>query len=143
MIELIVALTLSLFVGTFILWAFGGTFKGAHMQTRRAETVREMISAKIKISKILDQVDSLTLVASDKIMFTNKGDPAIHTLAFQDSALNYDGAVVEKSMKSFSFSPSERKTSDRRRLVDWEGVLSGNGWVGGALVAFDGTHASL
>lgn len=70
-------------------------------------------------------------------MFIERGDSTTHTVEYHHEELYRDGKPVQNKLKDFAFRPSEKNTTDGRRVVTWESNLIGGGWVGGVIVARD------
>lgn len=139
LIELIVAISLATIAAAFIFSSYIDIVHGFKIHVKRAESVREMISAKIKIAKAVQNVGSLVLIAPDKLMFVEQGDSTTHTMEYHNEELYRDGRSVQNKLESFVFRPSEAKTTEGHRVVAWEGTLGSGGWVGGAIIARDMT----
>jgi type II secretory pathway component PulJ len=137
LVELIVAIFLGLFVATLIFAGYTNMFKGFRMQAKRAETVREMISARRAVSHVLDSIEFVTMVTPMKIRFTRKGSDVEHTVEFRDSTVVADDSALLKNIKKFSFDEAQKKSSDGYRLIRWECVQKRGGWTGGVCIVRD------
>lgn len=134
LIELIVSIALALFAITLMLSAYTHLFKGIRLQTRRADTVREMVLARKTVSRVFDSLETITLQSQDRIMFTQKGSGESHTLEFHDSTLFRDSREIVRKLKTFSLRSPEEKTADGRQLVLWECTFRNGGWAGGVCI---------
>lgn len=134
LIELIVSIALALFAATLILSGYTHLFKGIHLQTRRADTVREMVLARKAVTRAFDSLETITLLSPDRVMFTQKGSSESHTLEFHDSTLFKDSREIVKRLKTFILSSTEKKTADGHQLVQWECTFRDGGWAGGVCI---------
>lgn len=140
LVELVISISLAMFVVTLILSTYTSLFKGVRLQARRADTVREMIFLRHQVSRSLDSMESILQVTPDKIMFTNKQQRNNeHIVSFHDSTLFLDGKKIGNKMKQCSFSVSDKNSADNIRCVQWECLLKNGGWVGGVVTANDRT----
>jgi Tfp pilus assembly protein PilE len=137
LVELMVSISLALFVSTLIFSAYTHLFKGIRLQNRRADAVGEMVSARRAIVRALDSIETVTLLSSDRIMFENKGSSENHTLEFHDDTVFKDGQEIVTKLKSFTLTANDTKTPDGKKLIQWECTLSGGGWSGGSFTAQD------
>ena len=137
LVELIVSIFLGLFVATLIFAGYTNMFKGFKLQTKRAETVREMIMARRAVNRAIDSIEFVKMVTPMKIRFTRKGSAIEHTVEFRDSTVVADDSVLLKNVNNFSFEEPQKKSTDNYRLIQWECVLKRGGWTGGVCVAFE------
>jgi prepilin-type N-terminal cleavage/methylation domain-containing protein len=134
LVELIVAITLGLFVATLIFAGYTDLFKGFRLQARRAENVRDMIHIQREIDGALKTAEVLTLVSTRKIVFLDRQSRKEHTIEFHDSTVFRDAAAVQKHVRDFVFTASEKKSEQGFRIVKWEALLAHNAWAGGVAV---------
>jgi type II secretory pathway component PulJ len=137
LVELIVAIFLGLFVATLIFAGYTNMFKGFRLQAKRAETVREMITARRAVNHTLDSIEFIKMVTPMKIRFTRKGNTEEHTIEYRDSAVVADDSVLVKNVKKFSFEEPQKKSANGCRLIRWECTLKRGGWAGGVCIARD------
>ena len=138
LVELIVAISLGLFVATLIFTGYTGLFKGFRLQAQRAENIRAMVMARGAVDKATKNSEALVLHGPEKIVFIRRGSRAEHTLEFRDSSIIYDNRVIAEQVRSMEFDVSEKKSAHGFLLVCWEALLKRNAWVGGVIIMRDG-----
>jgi len=131
LIELIVAISLGLFVSTLIFAGYTDLFKGFRRQALRAENVRNMVQIKREIDQAFKNAQVLTMVSARKIVYCQQGSLEEHAISFHDSAVYKDEKMIQKGIRDFIFSTSEIKTDQGYRLVYWEALLAHTTWAGG------------
>ena len=134
LVELLVAISLGLFVATLIFAAYTDMFKGFRKQAQRADRIRTMVLIKQKLDRSLRTADVLTTVSTRKLTYTERGNQSEHTIAFHDSTIYRDNTVLESNVRDFTFTASDERTEQGFRLVRWEALLDHGGWVGGVAV---------
>lgn len=134
LVELIVAVTLGLFVTTLIFATYTDLFKGFRYQAHRADRVRTMVLLKKELDQSLKAADVLTTVSSRKLTYVERGTRLEHTIAFYDNTIYRDNAVLQSNVRDFAFTTSDKRSEQGFRLVRWEALLYRGGWVGGAVV---------
>jgi type II secretory pathway component PulJ len=135
LVELVVSIALAVFAVTIILSGYTNLLKGIKLQVRRVDTVIEMVRTKKLISKALDSLETVTLFAKERIIFTQKGSDISHTLEFHDSAVVKDGREITGKLKSFTMNSSDKSSENNRVLIKWECLIRSGGWAGGAVIA--------
>jgi prepilin-type N-terminal cleavage/methylation domain-containing protein len=138
LMELVVAISLGLFVSTLIFAAYTDVFKGFRKQAQRADRIRTMVRLKQGLDHSFRRADLLTAVSARKLTYTERGNQIEHTIAFYDSTVYCDNSVLQSKVRDFTFTASDKLSEENFRLVRWEALLAGGGWVGGVGVVRDG-----
>jgi prepilin-type N-terminal cleavage/methylation domain-containing protein len=134
LVELIVAISLGLFVSTLIFAGYTDLFKGFRRQALRAENVRNMVHIKRGMDHAFGNAQALSMVSARKIVYREQGSLNEHAITYRDSAVYKDDKMIQKGIRDFVFSTSPQKTDQGYCLVSWEALLAHNAWAGGVAV---------
>ena len=131
LVELIVAISLGMFITTLIFAGYTDLFKGFRRQALRAENVRNMVQIKRGMDHAFGQAQVLTMVSARKIVYLEQGSLKEHAISFRDNAVYKDDEIIQKGIRGFVFTASDKKTNQGFRIVCWEALLAHNAWAGG------------
>jgi hypothetical protein len=133
LLELLIAISVTMIVITLAFGVFTDIFKGFWFQKNHAKQVREMVVAKQWIESGLKNITRIDQSTDKSISFYRSNSDSLMTMQFSGDSVCLGKQKLCRGFSEFSFELIRKNDSPNRRMLFWHGILKQDGWIGGAI----------
>jgi prepilin-type N-terminal cleavage/methylation domain-containing protein len=131
LIELVVAIALSMSVLLLILFYLADIENGRLIQSKRSHVVETMKTCKIRIDKFINTIVSIESISEVELRGRDIHD-SLFVLRFSNKSILRNNVVLCDKVKHFYIEKDQN--CENKTVIVWECTLENGAWIGGGRI---------